>query len=509
MFIFVLICVSLLVLSLYNSFLITTTTISSSSGVPLIQFPVFLEPHRHTVPLLTVTRPYQLKSVPETQFTVSDWPWTSISSTTTRDEPTRTASVQSQSSPPPLIHIVHTRFMQEQSHLLALGRARLALFRTVCLPTMRQQSTTEFLWIVRTDPNLPVAFLAQLQQWLAPYPHMFLVASNINFRINAHFPGAWRGGAQARDLRQSLIYTGNQTLLELALQLQDRMTVLETRLDADDGLELDALATIQERARRTFFSSSSNDAASSSRTSHFEPSMVKWMYWCTRRDLEWHWTMPVEELSMAKGIGDPPLKALEAVSPQEMDPEKFNQNDQNNNQALLSFGILNAVLQPKLCVTPGLTVGFAVGTAEAEVPIYAHDQLVIKMGQMPIDQACGLPMAADCLQFLDDPYHHADRVHDQQPAASSSLSLLFTGIRSRTPTSAGMLHVRSPDEETLLQSNQGWYRQFALWELAQSKFGLDRMALEWMNAYISQHLLEIAQDNLRGQCTSGHSCKVR
>jgi hypothetical protein len=28
-----------------------------------------------------------------------------------------------------------------------------------------------------------------------------------------------------------------------------------------------------------------------------------------------------------------------------------------------------------------------------------------------------------------------------------------------------------------------------------------------MNQYVSEHLKELAEDNLKGQCTQGHSCK--
>lgn len=41
----------------------------------------------------------------------------------------------------PLIHIVNTRFMQEQGALETLGMARLHLFFTFCFPTMINQST--------------------------------------------------------------------------------------------------------------------------------------------------------------------------------------------------------------------------------------------------------------------------------------------------------------------------------------------------------------------------------
>jgi len=105
----------------------------------------------------------------------------------------------------PLVHIVNTRFMQEQGHLKALGRARLYLFQTFCLPSMVQQSTQQFLWIIKTDPQLDPTLLRELIATVEPYPNIYLVASNKNFMIrDTHAPPgtghSWRDGAEIRDL---------------------------------------------------------------------------------------------------------------------------------------------------------------------------------------------------------------------------------------------------------------------------------------------------------------------
>mmetsp|Transcript_35622 Transcript_35622/g.82785 ORF Transcript_35622/g.82785 Transcript_35622/m.82785 type:complete len:139 (-) Transcript_35622:1051-1467(-) len=46
----------------------------------------------------------------------------------------------------PFVHVVSTRFMQYQASLTHLAAARLALFRTICLPSMVQQKSQNFLW---------------------------------------------------------------------------------------------------------------------------------------------------------------------------------------------------------------------------------------------------------------------------------------------------------------------------------------------------------------------------
>jgi len=299
------------------------------------------------------------------------------------------------------------------------------------------------LWIIQTDPNLDHAILEVLQQQLAPYPNFFLVASNNNFRINERFPGAWRGGAETRDLATSAVYTGNQTLLEIAMALSEHLPVLETRLDADDGLHHGFIEVVQEQALRRF----SETLATGTR--------LKWLYWCARRSIEWYWE---DEY---------------AASP--------------SSSAQIFHGILKAS-QPNLCITPGLTVGFPVGTTAEDVPIHAHHLLLVNIQtRTPVAEACGLPVAADCLLFVED--------------------FAFEAVRARTPTSAGMLHIGSDinhDDET---TRSAWLQK-GLQDMLHSSFGILRQKVNWVNQYISDHLVDIAYDNLMGQCTTGHSCKV-
>jgi hypothetical protein len=328
----------------------------------------------------------------------------------------------------PLVHIVHTRFMQEQSQLHALAWARLGLFEVFCLPTMIQQTSQRFIWILQADPNLDAAIMNRLKALLEPYPNFFLVLSNKNFRINRKFPGAWRGGAEAQELQRVNILTGSRTLLEQVMADSESKHVLETRLDADDGLHIDLINHIQERA-----------------IARFQKPNIRWTYWCTRRHIEWHW----------------------------MDDPKF------------AHGVLTGIKHDKLCITPGITVGFPIGTLESDVPIFAHDRIVVTLRDMPAEQGCGAAKALDCLEFIE--------------------THIFEAIRSRTPTSAGMLHVdltRAQLEATTP------FLSYVYWDTVHNLFRLNRPQMRWINEYLTNHLIDIAKDNLFGQCTSGHSCKV-
>ncbi|KAL3912617.1 MAG: hypothetical protein SGILL_006813, partial [Bacillariaceae sp.] len=78
-----------------------------------------------------------------------------------------------------ILHIIHSRFMQNQPNLLQLGEARLHLFRRFFLASLKQQSSRNFCVIVRTDPQLdPIlkeGLIASLEDFNVTH---VLVASN-------------------------------------------------------------------------------------------------------------------------------------------------------------------------------------------------------------------------------------------------------------------------------------------------------------------------------------------
>jgi hypothetical protein len=363
----------------------------------------------------------------------------------------------------PLIHIVNTRFMQEQGNLTALGRSRLALFKIFCLPTMQQQSSQQFLWIIKTDPGLDPVLLQELITILKDYPNFFLVASNVNYRINEKFPGAWRGGVEIQDLARSVIYTGNQTLLQVAMALTEELPVLETRLDADDGLHVQFLEQVQNEALDKFGVDDKNEDGSMVAGS--EKSMTpKWLYWCAQRHMEWHW----EGKQTCGGSDDSGNDNTTALC-------KLNQ----------AYGSLSGVSHTHLCITPGITVGFPVGVEEHEVPVHPHHLLAKLIQSAPPEEGCGYDKTSDCLIF----------VH----------TFIFAAVRSRTPTSAGMQNVV---EIPAVENPSSWVT-YAYWNMLHESFRIQREQVQWMHQYLSDHLIDIARDNLSGQCTTGHSCKVR
>lgn len=362
----------------------------------------------------------------------------------------------------PLIHIVNTRFMQEQAALTTLGMARLHLFWTFCFPTMIGQSTQQFLWIIKTDPQFcsddnPV--FRQLVETVQPYPNIYIVGSNTNFLISPDLKGCWRDGAEGRDLLQSKIYTGNMTRLHQAIALREERPILETRLDADDGLHQLYLAYMQYVALKRFgvvAEGAKDQDENDSRAVSSTGSTTKWLYWCTRRHLEW----------------------------------RSSPNNESTSKEYSAFGLLNPVEHSKLCITPGITVGYNVGVEAADVPSEAHDVLYKRLVnstacyQHPPSSIKAVdPNKPLCLDLVDD--------------------LLFSAVRSRTWTSAGMLNVQSPDHSyrhSIKASDK-------LWQLLEDRFHLNRTQALNTQSFLHQHKAQIAYENLLGQCTSHHSCK--
>ena len=346
----------------------------------------------------------------------------------------------------PFVHIVNTRFMQSQGTLKTLGWARLYLFKAFCLSTMIHQTSQDFLWIIKTDPNLNGEILAALVEMLKPYPNYYLVGSEHNYLIG-HETGAWRGGIEGDDLLQSLIYTGDVSLLKRAHAVQNDRIVLESRLDADDGLVTGYLEYVQRTALEKFGAAEANEddddgaLAPKEKQKKTQQERPKWMYWCSRQNAEW--------------FADPTV----------------------------DVGATNAVQHTLLCVTPGITIGFPVGTRYEEVKQFPHDRIIKELDKK--DNGCGMTNSTDCINLVQ--------------------AFPMMAVRSRTPTSAGMMGIRMDEKDALPED-----KRLLLWKLLQSPkhFHIDAEDVRIANRFIHQNIVEIAKDNLKGQCTPGHSCKL-
>ncbi|CAB9522524.1 expressed unknown protein [Seminavis robusta] len=366
----------------------------------------------------------------------------------------------------PVVHIINTRFMQRQPHLIELGLARLELLQTICLPTLRQQTSLNFLWILRTDPDLaqPIrqGLLQMIHNATALTPHFRVVVLESNTS-----PAGFR---RPEELEASQVWTRNLGLYQHFQEAAQSRIVLETRLDADDGLHTYFVEMMQEEAVRYM----SNDKKHGN-----------WLVWCMGTHVEWQYGTPWESNNLQ-------LDSTGAIT-------NVTERAHQNNDLILTTDHDYGSLLPGLtrgCITPGLTKGYGRHVAFEDIPEAQHHLLHTRM--RPCDDDENAKKRQHCLVIWK--------------------RLIPCAIRGRTPTSAGMQFVLgpkhtsylSPESEAALglQTVQQLHdKQPMMWNSVTRRFLISKESIARLRVFLTDHLRGIAQDNLEGQCTPGHSCK--
>jgi len=371
----------------------------------------------------------------------------------------------------PLVHIVSTRFMQEQGPLETLGIARLKLFLTFCLPSMVNQSSQKFFWIIKTDPKFTTTSAFKLlTKSVQPYDNIYIVASNINFLFGTAEKGSWRDGKEAFDLIGSKKYTGNLTKLNIAMALRNERPILETRLDADDGLHEHFIKYLQAVAMKRF----QPYKITLGRKEVYTVPIPQWLYWCSRRHIEWH-------------------------SDTDKDPSLSKK--QKEKIGSIELGYMNVIQHDKICVTPGITIGFNIGTNN--VPQYDHDKLYRNVRH---SLACYEDDTGNSSNTDDKIVDTVGDKAKKSPCLELVEDLNFCAIRSRTWTSAGMYNIDLVEKDILRGVDQKEFTD-KLWTFSKDKFGVNKTRVMETQNFLIKNKKMIAYENLIGQCTSGHSCK--
>jgi hypothetical protein len=342
-----------------------------------------------------------------------------------------------------------------------------------------------FLWIIKVDPNLDKTILDELRRVLEPVKHFTLVVgSNNNFGIGTK-PGGWRGGEAGRDIVNAydtgrvffprVEDTDAYRMFRRAHDAREDRVVLETRLDADDAINLDYFWTLQYEALWKLIPNINYvDVQIDSKTVVVGDEddvdveqTARWLYWCPNTHVQWN-----PSISDVSSSANP--------------------------------GMLQVYKMPNVCVTAGLTLGFAVGTKEENVPRYSHTAIYweitthhLNNGTNSSTQAteshdihdCGLYPSSQCAIFVEDP-----RV---------------AAFRSRAMTSAGMHNIEAKGVPSVEADEK--YKRFAdkLWVRAiEDNFGIHTEQVREAANFMTANYLGTVRDNLKGQCTHGHSCKV-
>jgi hypothetical protein len=144
-------------------------------------------------------------------------------------------------------------------------------------------------------------------------------------------------------------------------------------------------------------------------------------------------------------------------------------------------------LQVNYCVTPGLSIAFVGNNESLEVipPTMKHEKLMhTRMCKKE------KKILSNCRSFVP---------------------MTMGALRARTPTSAGMLNLvyngTSMNRKYIRGATKQMEFQGQLWNAVRKIFGFTKQDAKSVNEYLNSHIKMIAEENLLGQCTKGHSCK--
>ena len=441
---------------------------------------------------------------------------------------------------PRIMHILETRFMQNQPNLVELAKARLHLFKTICLPSVIHQTAWgNFLWIIRTDPELKDEIKKELVHILNDAGALtnkdedgnektltYVIGSNENYVVS----NVTALNVRPFDIRAMLsdtlsnpdtIFAGKTTsvkelLDEVSQPRFKKDVVIWTRLDADDGLNIGTLQYLQDEAIRYFIPEQfprkilteipeetperlialaagiprkmldkrekkiekkkrekamaaglPTKAPKSDEkriiTNVYTP--PQWSYWCAGRNLDWFVTDPVH------------------------DPQHKN-------------GTVYPVVHVNMCVTPGVTIALRGSFDPQQIPRLDHDKII------PYLRPYGGGLCGRTGRSVFDTNEGGSRGYQVDDGSCFHLVTVgIAAIRSRTPTSAGMLGV-NPDftQREFIRKQENLTD--IMWKSMKKEFFIRDRQLVETNLYFADHIYDIAEENARGQCTAGHSCKV-
>lgn len=348
---------------------------------------------------------------------------------------------------PNLVHIMHSRFMQHQPSLIQLGMARLKLMEEFFLQTLHTQSSPNFLCIIRTDPDLDLTLRRRLLE--------LLENTNLNYLVLA-------SNDSPHSQYMDIMHQPNDVIAGNMMTTRDYLAksrnVIETRLDVDDGLNRYFAEDIQSLAEDHFDAVKDNKSDDS------------WKIWCAASSMEWQFQ-----------------------SPKALDYKKKSLDNKQKSNSLENSGSLVS-LRSTLCITAGLTVAFVApeGIQKLDFPSTSkHTKIHHNLSKC---NSKHYPHGYGCFDFF---------------------KLVPTALRARTPSSAGMQNILWPSNSTNITRDFRYRQAVATQQAAQPKFwnitdylfDFDEPTARQIHAYLETHMREIAEENLRGQCTHGHSCK--
>ena len=247
-----------------------------------------------------------------------------------------------------------------------------------------------------------------------------------------HFPENFRNAKRLTKIKSENLYSGDFDILRESYKEAQNKLVLETRLDADDGLQHSFLEKIQYDVVETLLKNK----------------RAQWMIWCLTASIEWSMKNPFPKLTASDR----------------------------------QIGYLLLVTE-NYCITPGLSIAYTSHIPFKKLPKLKHHILHKKAPK------CTHKLDVNCLKVLPR---------------------TLLALRARTPTSAGMQRVVIDGKTSILNpkaEKEQSEMQEKLLNFVNQSFAFDVATATSAKKSILNNIRAIAADNLKGQCTPGHSCK--
>lgn len=448
--------------------------------------------------------------------------------------------------PPSDYHILHTitsRFMVGQPHQSILAKARYQLLETFCWPTLQHQTRRNFFWLLLVDPGLDAEVLQNIRTLLQETTihnkkdntnnlayYMVMTNNTVWAADGVGVPGVNSYGVGLQELGREYragrveITTGDTTHLLRALdQIEGRTTtksststpspsplilLIETLLDADDGLHSHGVEWIQEVAVQ--HANRQLELMGRHRRPNISLNHTWWLM-CGTDHIEWH------------------------------NRDIFQLTQKEYDDRGLTSGITGIRHAPIYCASAGYTrVGLTQpaatfwaqdksggGAAKKEMPLlmfprvaYSNHALtdefpVCNDGLQGID---GPPKASGSSPWLPFPTTTKNNGNNHTVVMSQCFRREFPDfpfvLKSRTITSDSMDHMnpKLTDYRDLPWHNETefplWVNETEkTWLILRNEFGIDRVKAWKTSMYLREHMDAILQQNREARCAPGFPCR--
>ncbi len=424
-----------------------------------------------------------------------------------------------ENSPYTILHTVTTRFMVGQAQNITLNKqheiqqARYMLFETFCWPTVQRQTSMNFYWLVLVDPNLDRDILDKVKSLLSnethfPAQNAFMVLTN-NTKWSSDGVGVENSTSYAVGLQPVAqefqdgaleVVTGNTDYLLRALDVmkgndktpslrsgtQKPLMVIETLLDADDGLNNGAVEWIQGTAsQRTkehwekLKAQEQQNQTTALRQSTQPPSLnTTWWFLCGTDHIEWH------------------------------NRQIFQLTDEEYKEEGITSGLAGLRQKPLFCTSAGFTRIGITHIPKTPASNYSH------------------------MFFPKDGYsNHALTFYFPECTPSNNTSSVIASgnysgcwhrefaekayiVKSRTITSDSMDHLnvaKTKDYRDISWLNASDFPLLInntehMWDILDNEFSIQRTKAWELSVYVFEHRHAIIKQNKQSRCSPGFPC---